>query len=64
MDGFITTEFPATMAATAYAIGDAIGELCADMTAQTPNGLPLYDAASESMSSKAAMRESTSDRAS
>ena len=60
----MTTVFPATMAATAYATGDAIGELCAEMTAHTPRGFPLYDLASSRMPSTAAIRESTSETAS
>ena len=60
LDGFMTTVLPATSAAMANAMGDAIGELWADMIAHTPTGLPLNVFASSSIPSTAAMRESTS----
>ena len=41
-----------------------MGELWAEMTAQTPSGLPLWEAASARIPSTAAMSESTSETAS
>ena len=64
LEGFMTTVFPATSAAMANAIGDAIGELWAEMIAHTPTGLPLNVFASLSIPSMAAMRVSTSRSAS